>query len=179
MNSTNKKEIEKIFITSSSAEELFDVFRASIENKLNDVQLYKILLRNKALSADEISMYADKICKEFPEFCYKIYFAAGQILESNSVYGIYHERAMNFFKKAAKANPTSHEPYLSIAGMYSAELDSPKLKNILKVIKQGIEEVHLKSKVYFALANIYKKLGDEENENLYQRMGEKSQRKLQ
>ena len=178
MSTLKKKEVENIFVNSSSPDELFDAFRAAIENKIKDVQLYKSLLWNKALSPDEISMYAEKICKEFPDSCFKIFYAVAQILESISVYGIYHERAMNYFKKAAKASPESHEPYVAIAKMYNFELDCPRIKNVLKTLEQGIETVHLKSKVCFALSNIYKKTGDKENEKLYQSMGEKYQREL-
>ena len=167
MGALKKNDVENIFVNSSSPDELFDAFRAAIENKIKDIQLYKSLLWNKALSTDEISMYAEKICKEFPEYSFKIYYVVGQILESISVYGIYHERAMNYFKKAARANPASHEPYVAIAKMYNLEIDCPRLKNVLKTLEQGIETVHLKSKVCFALSNIYKKTGDKENEKLY------------
>ena len=179
MCALKKKDVENIFVNSNSTDELFDAFRAAIENKIKDVALYKSLLWNKALSPDEISMYAEKVCKELPDCCFKIYYAVGQILESISVYGIYYERAMNFFKKAAKAEPDSHEPYVAIAKMYNFELDCPSLKNILKTLEQGLETVHLKSKVCFALSSIYKKTGDKENEKLYQSKGEKYQRELQ
>ncbi len=179
MGALKKKDVEIVFVNSSSPDELFDAFRAAIENKIKDVTLYKSLLWNKTLSPDEISMYAEKICKEFPDGSFKIYFAVGQILESLSVYGIYHERAMNYFKKAAIANPAAHEPYVAIGKMYNFELDCPRLKNVLKTLEQGIETVHLKSKVCFALSNIYKKAGDKENEKLYQAKGEKYQRELQ
>ncbi len=178
MGSLNKKDVEHIFLNSSSSDELFDAFRAAIENKIKDVALYKSLLWNKALSPDEISMFSEKICTEFPDICFKIYYAVGQILESISVYGIYHERAMNYFKKAAKANPASHEPYVAIAKIYNYELDCPKFKNVVKALEQGIEIAHLKSKVCFALSNIYKKTGDKEKEKFYQAMGEKFQREL-
>ncbi len=178
MGSLKKKDVEYIFVNSCSPDELFDAFRAAIENKIKDAALYKSLLWNKVLSPDEISMYAEKICKEFPEISYKTFYAVGQILESMSVYGIYHERAFNYFIKASKANTISHEPYVAIAKMYNYELDCPKLKNVVMTLKQGIETVHLKSKVCFALSNIYKKTGDKENEKLYQSRGEKYQREL-
>ncbi len=178
MTTIKKKEIEYIFINSSSPDELFDAFRAAIENNIKDVTLYKSLLWNKALSPDEIAMYAEKICKEFPDSSFKIYYAVGQILESISVYGIYHERAMHYYKKAADSNPDSHEPFVAIAKMYNYELDCPKLKNVLKILEQGVEAVHLKSKVYFAISNIYKKTGNKEKEKFYQALGEKLQREL-
>ena len=178
MTTIKKKEIENVFINSNSPDELFDAFRAAIENKIKDAVLYKSLLWNKALSPDEIAMYAEKICKEFPDNCFKIFYAVGQILESISVYGIYYERAMDYYKKAAKVNPDSHEPFVAIAKMYNYELDCPKLKKVLKTIEQGVETVHLKSKVYFALSNTFKKAKDKENEKLYQALGEKFQKEL-
>jgi hypothetical protein len=174
-----KKEIEKIFKNSNSSDELFDTFRIAIDEKLTDAELYKTLLWNKALSADEIAMFAKKICKEIPDISYKIYMAAAQIFESLSVYGIYHERAMSHFLLAAKAKPTMHEPYVAIAKMYNSELDVPPFSKVEIAVKNGLDNVHLKSKLCFSLVKLYKKTGNKDEEKYYQNMGERYQRELQ
>ena len=95
----NSKEIEFIFSNSNSADELFDAFHIAISEKIRDEELYKKLLWNKALSADEISMFAEKISHDFPELSFNIFFWTAQVFESISNYGEYHNHAFKYFKK--------------------------------------------------------------------------------
>ncbi len=170
------KEIEKVFRTSNSSDELFDTFRIAIENKVNDEQLYKILLRNKALSADEIAMYSEKICKEFPSLCYNVFKCTAQIYESISSYAKHHYRALKYYKKAAEINPETFEPYVSIIRMYNKELNLPKLEDVRETVLSGMKTVKIKSKIYFALSSLYKNLGNDDDEKKYQKLGEKHQK---
>lgn len=171
-----KQELEVIFRTSNSSDELFDSFRAAIEKKIHDEDLYKILLRNKALSADEISMFAEKICKEFPDLSYNIYFCVGQLFESISSYGKYLERAFLYYTKAANSKPSLNEPYLAIAKMYNAEFNIPKFETIIQTIEDAIAKVNFKSPLCFSLANLFKKIGNNEKSIGYQKLGEIYQR---
>ena len=171
-----KKELERIFKTSSSADELFDYFRIAITNKLKDAFLYKILLWNKALSPDEISMYAAQICKIHPDLSYQVYYWVGQIFSSLSIYGEYHDKAFEYFKKASSVNPSFLEPYLATAKLYSYDLNIPEFESITRFVKKGIETVALKSKLCFTLSKLYKKKGDREAERVYQGLGEKYQK---
>jgi hypothetical protein len=171
-----KKDIENIFRTSGSSDELFDTFRASLEVKIKDVELYKTFLSNKALSTDEISMFAEKICKEFPDYAFKIYSWVGQIFTSISFYGKHHDKALAYFKKAASANKASHEPYISIAKMYIKEINTPRFDKIVPLLEYGIETAIKKSEICFALSALYKKTGNKEKEKKYQGLGEKYQK---
>ena len=171
-----KKELERIFKTSASADELFDYFRIAIENKLKDAFLYKILLWNKALSPDEISMYAEQICKIHPDLSFQIYYWVGQVFSSISIYGEYHERAFEYFQKASAVNPSAFEPYLAIAKLYNYDLNVPEFENIIRFIKKGIDTTELKSKLCFALSKLYKRKGEWEQEKVYQKLGEKYQK---
>ncbi len=177
MDEQLKNEFRKIFTTSSSPDELFDVFEQALKFRIDDASLYKTLLWNKALSHDEIMMYVGKICKEFPSLCYEIYFAVGEILDSISMYGTLKEKSFEYYKKAAAANNSSHLPYLSAANMYNAELNIPLFEQIVGFVESGIEHVELKSKLCFALSSLYKQRGDREKERAFQMLGEKFQRK--
>lgn len=168
--------LENTFRTSSSSEELFDSFRLAIESNIKDEELYKILLRNKALSIDEISMYTEKICKVYPDISYNIYFCVGQLLESISSYGKHNEKAFLYLKKAADSIPMKNEPYLAMAKMYNSELNIPKFEVIADAIEKGISLVDMKSPVCFALANLYQSHGDREKGLSYQKLGEIYQR---
>lgn len=172
MDSKLKQDLEEIFRTSSSSDELFDSFRVAIERKIHDEELYKILLRNKALSADEISMFTEKICKEFPDLSYNIYFCVGQLLESISTYGKHNERALQFFEKAANIRPESGEPYLAIAKMYNNELDVPKFETVAKIIEDGISRVKIKSPLCFVLSAMLNKRGEKEKSLNFKKLGE-------
>jgi tetratricopeptide (TPR) repeat protein len=171
-----KKELERIFKTSDSADELFDNFRIAIDNKLKDAYLYKILLWNRALSADEILMYAEKICKVHPTLSYQIYYWVGQVFSSISIYGEYHDKAFEYFQKAAKVKPSEIEPYLAITKLYHFDLNVPEFEKIVRFMKKGIDSTELKSKLCFALSKLCKKKGDKETEKTYQKLGEKYQK---
>jgi len=168
--------LENIFRTSSSSEELFDTFRLSIENKIKDEELYKILLRNKALSIDEICMYTEKICKVFPELTYNIYFCVGQLLESISSYGKHYEKAFLYLKKATESVPEANEPYVAMAKMYNNELNIPKFEIIASIIEDGLSKVAVKSPLCFALSNLYQNRGEKEKGLSFQKLGEIFQR---
>ena len=172
MDSKLKQDLEEIFRTSNSPDELFDTFRVAIERKIHDGELYKILLRNKALSVDEISMFTEKICKEFPDLSYNIYFCIGQLLESISTYGKHNERALHYFEKAANITPEAAEPYLAIAKMYNNELNIPKFEIVAKIIEDGISRVKIKSALCFALAGLLSKRGDKEKSQNFKKMGD-------
>ncbi len=175
-NKKTLENLETIFRTSNSPEELFDSFRISIENKIKDEELYKILLRNKALSIDEILMYTEKICKVFPDLSYNIFFCVGQLLESISSYGKHNEKAFAYFMKAAGSNPGLNEPYLSIAKMYNSELNIPKFEIVAEAIEDGISKVDIKSPLCFALSNLYLDRREKEKALSYQKLGEIYQR---
>ncbi len=172
MTDTLKKELESIFRISGSKEELFDAFRAAIELNIDDSEFYKTLLRNKALSADEIGMYTEKICKEFTEIKYPIYFCSGHILSSISSYGKYHERAFTYFKKAASSTPSLIEPYLAIAEMYNSELNKPPFEDMIQTLQEGVQTVEEKSKLCFTIVDLYKNRGNDEMVRSFQILGD-------
>jgi tetratricopeptide (TPR) repeat protein len=172
MHSDLKQSLEDIFRTSNSSDELFDAFRVAIDRKIKDEEFYKVLLRNSALSIDEISMFAGKICKEFPEISYSIFFCVGQLFSSISSYSKHHEEALRFYLKAVSKNPQAHEPYLAIAKMYNNELNVPSFEVLVQIIADGITFVNIKSVLCFALADLYKLKGDYEREQNYLTLGE-------
>ncbi len=176
MPGMTKKYLENIFRNSNSQDELFDTFRITIDKKIKDPALYKILLWNKALSPDEVMMYAEKICKEYPELSYQLFSWVGKIFSSISVYGEHHDNALVYLKKAAWSNPSAHEPYLSIAKLYNADLNLPHLDTVIKIIEKGLETVDKKSKLCFAIAFLCKSANNNEVAKSYQKLGEKYQK---
>ena len=168
--------IEETFRISNSPEELFDSFQLAIAHKIKDPELYKMLLRNKALSTDEISMFAEKVCELNPSFSYNIYFCVAQLFASISSYGKHCEKAFSYFKKAAKAESHNHAPYLAVTKMYNPDFNMPDFEDLTFYVRSGIEYVDEKSKLCFALANLYKSKGDTDSEKIYKRLGEHYQK---
>ncbi len=176
MNYTKKTELEKLFRTSNSSNDLFDGFRIAIENKIADIDLYKTLLWNKALSPDEISMFAEKICQDFPDYSYSIYLWVGKIFGTSYLLGEQYEKAMAFFIKALSKNEHSAEPLLSLAGIYNKELNIPPFDDIVRVIENWLPKVDYKSGVCFALSDLYKSAGNATEARKYRSLGEKYQK---
>jgi hypothetical protein len=170
-----KKYFESIFRNSDSPDELFDTFRIAVEQNIKDSNIYRTLLWNRALSSDEIMMFAEKICKDSPGLCYKIYSWVGKIFFSNFVYGELNEQALEYYKKAAKSNPAAHEPYIAIARFYNPDLNIPSFSSVIKTLLDGMETVEKKSKLCFMISKLYKNNSRVDEAKKYQRMGERYQ----
>jgi hypothetical protein len=154
-----KQILEKTFRESTSADEIFDAFQKSLGHKLKDLQLYKILLGNIILTADEIRMYTEKICSEFPELSFEIYLWTGSILESEPTTDNL-DSAFHYYKKAIFSNPSDHQPYNSIIKMYNFDLDFPPRRYLESLFEKGISEVSLKSKLCTDIAKFYDQLDE-------------------
>ncbi|MEJ2617051.1 MAG: hypothetical protein P8Z35_19015 [Ignavibacteriaceae bacterium] len=171
-NKNLHKDIAKAFRFSNSPDELFDNFRTAIDQKINDFSLYNALLWNKALSVDEVLMFAEKICKEIPGLCFDTYLSVAKILDSKSFYGNNKEIAFDYIKKAADSERNSTEPYVIVYEMYNKELDLPPFDKLAAFFEKGFNNVKEKSKLSFLLARLYGKVGEIEKGRSYQKMGE-------
>jgi len=118
-----------------------------------------------------------KICKEFPEISFNIYLWAGNVFSTSSISGENYSKAFNYFKNALDINEKSSEPYLAISGFYNKELNLPPFEEIIKVLETGLDRVENKSKVCFALSDLYKNVGKKEGAQKYRSLGEQFQRK--
>ena len=169
-NNDINKDIEKTFSTSNSPDELFDTFRLAIDQKIEDVDLYKILLWNKVLSSDELGMFSEKISKEFPNFSSEIYLAVANVLDSGSTYKN-KELAFVYIKKAA-AGKSSIKPYEIASELYNKELNLPDFDRIVNFMEEGFQYVEEKSRLSFIIAKLYGKVGDIEKGKSYKIKGE-------
>ena len=167
-----KNEIRRVYQFSNSKDDLFDNFRTAIDQKIKDLALYNTLLWNKTLPVDEILMFAEKICKEIPEFCFDIYLSVAKILDTKPPYEDNKVIAFNFIKKAAAYNKNSSEPYVLTAEIYNKEFDVPPFGQIADFLENGIQKVREKSKISFLLARLYGRIGDVETGKKYQKKGE-------
>jgi hypothetical protein len=117
-------------------------------------------------------MFAEKICKEIPEFSHDIYLSVANILDSNPLYANDKEPAFNYIKKAADSERDSIEPYVVVSEMYNKELNTPPFVRVIGFFENGFKHVKEKSKLSFLLARLYGKTGDLEKGRSYQKKGE-------
>ena len=166
--------IENIFRNSTSPDLLFDAFQEAVKLKAKDPEIFKILLGNPVLSADEIKTFVEKLIKEFPGEASELSIWTAKIFENKGDYINSLEDAMHYYKRAYDYKPDSFESLLQLLQMYNYELDLPINKDIIEFVREGIPPVKLKSKVYYALADHYKKIGDKQLEVKYYALAERS-----
>jgi hypothetical protein len=164
-----KRDLEKIFREASTSDELFDAFERSLNYKIKDIQIYKILLGNILLSTDEIKLFTEKLCSEFPEYSSELYMWTANILESNPKTDNL-DSAFQYYNKAISIKPADHQPYCSILKMYNNDLDYPPRKQIELLFEKGMNEVKLRSKLCLAIADFYDRTNEPSLKKKFQRL---------
>lgn len=173
MDKNLRKNLESIFRDSNNIDALFDAFQLLIFYKIKDKNLFETLLANPVLSADEVSLFADKLAKEFKTCSYHIYFWTAEIFETRF---LCQEYSFNYFSKAAQLKPFSHEPFVSMLRVYNYDYQTTTNIHIIEFIENRVEFVEKKSKVYSALANHYIKIGDDLLMSMYKSLAEACQK---
>jgi len=176
MNEKDFKVLENIFLTSSSSEELFDAFDTALKGNIDDLEIYKILLANPALSIDEIEMFVKALSEKFPSMKYDLFMWTAFVLETYTEVSEYLEKATEYYAKAADIDLSSCEPYLGMLENYDYEIKHPANKVIINFIESRLNLIECKSKIYAALAEHYGKLGNGEKKSFYLKLFEKAER---
>jgi tetratricopeptide (TPR) repeat protein len=152
--------IENIFRYSSSSEELFDAFQEALRHRIKSLDSFKILLANPSLNPDEIKMFTEKLITDIPQKAYDINLWTAKIFENYLTEYDRLEDCINYYQRAHLHQPTLHEPLLKLLNLYNYDLDYPSNRKILNLIEDCVASVKYKSKVYYALANHYRRIGD-------------------
>ena len=74
------------------------------------------------------------------------------------------------------SNPAEYNPLLSVLKLYSYELPLPSNEDIMKIVNIGVESVQQKAKVYYAMAEHFRKTGNLKLERKYRSIAEKASR---
>ena len=74
------------------------------------------------------------------------------------------------------SNPAEYNPLLSVLKLYSYELPLPSNEDIMKIVNIGVEHVQQKAKVYDAMAEHFRKIGNLKLERKYKSIAEKAAR---
>lgn len=174
MDKNQIKEIENIFRCSASSSELFDAFHFLLSQRFRDIELYKILLANNVLSDDEIKLYTEKLSEVFNEYSYDLLMWSAQVFENKTSNYSGAENAFAYFTKAYNTLPIEEEPLLKTISLYNFDINLPLNNSIINFVRDHLFSVKKKSRVYKALADLHKRLGDSNKSNEYISLAEKS-----
>ncbi|OGU67916.1 MAG: hypothetical protein A2499_14225 [Stygiobacter sp. RIFOXYC12_FULL_38_8] len=149
--------IENIFRNATSSDELFDAFREAINTRVTDIDLYKILLGNPSLSRDEIKMFAEKLTKEIPGQAFNTFMWTASVFENHKDDYDKLEDAIKYYQRSFEHSPTNDLPLIRLLGLYNFDIDTLANKEILDFVDSRVISVNVKSRVYFSMADLYKR----------------------
>jgi hypothetical protein len=174
MSKLTLEEIRKRFSSSNDFNEIFDAFEAALKNKIDDLELYRILFWNDSLSPEELCLFGEKLVQVFPAITFEVYMWLAKVFEVT--FSMYDncELTFQYFLKAALIKPESPEPYLAAVDCYDHDLKIPPIETIIEFVTKGSQLVNNPYKLYRCLADLYEKIGNEEQSDFYRRKAEES-----
>jgi tetratricopeptide (TPR) repeat protein len=169
MPNFSQEEIRRRFSTSTDFNEIFDAFEDAVVQRIDDVELYRLLFWNNSLTPEELCLFGEKLSQEFPQISYDVYMWLANVFElTYSMYDNY-ELAVEYYKKAASIKPSEPDPYLDAADCYEPDLNIPPVDVLIDFLKEGSEHVGNPKTVFQRLAYLYQLSGDFEMSEYYRR----------
>ncbi len=172
MRSYSVEEIRRCFSTSKDFNEIFDAFQSAISQKLTDVEPYRLLFWNHALTPDEVRLFGEKLAAEFPSLAYDVYLWLAGVFEATYSSNDNYELALHYYKKAAQVKPTEPDPYLDACDCYEPDLNIPPLNSLIEFLKHGTEHVQQPRNLYKRLSHLYELAGDMQLSEYYRRISD-------
>lgn len=170
----SNEEIRQRFSTSTDFNEIFDAFEDAIAQRIEDVEVYRLLFWNHSLSPDELCLFGQKLAQEFPAISYDAYMWLANVFEvTYSMYDNY-ELAVEYYKKAASVRPNEPDPYLDAADCYEPDLNIPPIDALIDFLKQGAEVVPNPKNIYLRLAHLFELIGDSRQSDNCRRKADES-----
>jgi tetratricopeptide (TPR) repeat protein len=172
MPTFSEDEIRRRFSLSTDFNEIFDAFEAAIAQRLDDVEIYRLLFWNHSLTPDELCLFGQKLVQEFPHIAYDVYMWLANVFEvTYSMYDNY-DLAIEYYKKAASVRPAEPDPYLDAADCYEPDLNIPPVGVLIDFLKDGVQHVANPRNVYQRLSYFYQIVGDSSLSEYYRRKAE-------
>jgi hypothetical protein len=166
------EEIRNKFANSTDFNELFDAFEDAIDQKIQDVMLYRLLFWNNSLAPDELCLFGEKLAKEFPTLAYDTYMWLASVFEvTYSSYDNF-ELAMKYYHKATMAKPKEEAPYLDAADCYDPDLNIPSVDSLINFLKSGLKPVDQKRNILLRLSYLYQVSGNQEQADYYRSLAD-------
>lgn len=174
MAALSRDEIRQRFASSANFNEIFDAFESAISQKIDDVELYRILFWNDSLGPDEIMLFGEKLAKDFPQIAYDIFMWLANVFELLFASRDNFEQALLYYQKAAAVRPSEPDPYLDACDCYNPDLNIPPVASLIEFLKVGMECVHNKKSLSNRLAALYHILGDKDLAEYYRLKADES-----
>jgi TPR repeat protein len=169
MRNFSPDEIRQCFSSSTDFNEIFDAFQSAITQRLDDLELYRLLFWNPSLIPDEIRLFGEKLAAMFPSMGYDVYLWLAGMFEATYSMSDNHELAVEYYRKAAGARPTEVEPYVKLCDLYDPDLAIPPLGELIEFVLRGLPGIGDPTRVYLCLASLYRYAGDPQQAEYYLR----------
>ncbi len=167
MGKLSLEDIREIFTSSKDFNLIFDAFGAALAERHDDIELYRQLFWNKALTPDELCLFGEKLAKEFPYIAYDVYMWLANVFELTFFAYDNYELAVTYYKKAADAKPNEPDPYLDACDCYEPDLNIPPIDMLIEFVKDGVARVVNPKSLYQRLSRMYGIIGDQEQSSYY------------
>jgi tetratricopeptide (TPR) repeat protein len=175
MQKLSVDEIRRRFESSREFNEIFDAFEQAIEQHIDDIELYRQLFWNQSLKAEELTLFGEKLAKEYTHLSFDVYIWLARIFEVTHSVNDNYELALRYYRKAAQSRPNDTKPYLDAAACYEHDLRIPPIYSLIEFLKQGALTVSEPKLIYEKLAHFYELTGNDEMSMFYKRKLEEGQ----
>ncbi len=166
------EELRSIFSTSDDFNVIFDAFEEALQAGVKDLELYRLLFWNNALSPDEVRLFGERLAKEHADLAYDVFLWLASVFEvTYSAYDNF-ELALHYYRKAAETKPEEVEPYVNAADCYEPDLNIPPVEQLLSFLRSGLPVVGNKKVVLLRLAYLCEMTGDEEQARYYRTLAD-------
>jgi hypothetical protein len=161
------EEIRRRFAGSNDFNEIFDAFEDTVNQRLVDLELFRLLFWNHSLTPDELCLFGEKLAKEFPEIAFDVYrWLASVFAVTYSAYDNY-ELALAYYKKTAYTRPADSTSYLDASDCYEPDLNIPPIDGLIEFLKFGLEHVSEPEPLLRRLSALYALCGDPDLSEYY------------
>lgn len=169
------EDIRRCFESSQDFNEIFDAFEQALSRGMDDIDLYRALFWNHALSADEICLFGEKIARAFPSLAYETYIWLARVFETTHAVFDNFSLAVEYYARAAAVRPYEPEPYIRAADCYDSDLNIPAIDTLIHFLQLGEDLVPDPHPLYQRLAYLYGVIGDLEKSDFYRnKLGDES-----
>lgn len=175
MQKLSVDEIRRRFESSREFNEIFDAFEQAIEQHIDDIELYRQLFWNQSLKAEELTLFGEKLAKEYAHLSFDVYIWLARVFEVTHSVNDNYDLALRYYRKAAESRPNDTKPYLDAAACYEHDLRIPPIYSLIEFLKQGAHTVPEPKPIYEKLAHFYELTGNDEMSMFYKRKLEEGQ----
>jgi tetratricopeptide (TPR) repeat protein len=169
MSTYSSDQVRKRFTESNDFNEIFDAFENALLQRIDDIELYRLLFWNKSLSPEELCLFGEKLAKEFPRISFDVYFWLASVFETTFAQKDNYELAFTYYRKATKVNPNEVAPYLKLCECFDPIVNLPPIDELILFLEEGVEIVSEPKQLLEWLIRLYEIKGEDEKVEMYKR----------